>query len=82
MLANRCELRLNALAGVIARVDVVELQGRMTVDLYDRFSVSHGEVVQLIIAAWKVRLPDEPPVFGGTRIEVNDAHGVALSIPR
>jgi hypothetical protein len=37
-------------------------------------------VVQLIIAAWKVRLPDEPPIFGGTRIEVNNAHGVALSI--
>jgi hypothetical protein len=37
-------------------------------------------VVQLIIAAGKVRLPDEPPIFRGTRIEVNDAHGVALSI--
>ena len=39
-----------------------------------------AEVVQLIIAAGKIGLPDEPPVLGGTRIEVNDAHGVVLSI--
>ena len=39
-----------------------------------------AEVVQLIIAAWKICLPDEPPILGGTRIEVNDSHSIALSI--
>ena len=39
-----------------------------------------AEMMQLIIAAGKIRLPDEPAILGGTRIEVNDAHGVALSI--
>jgi len=31
-------------------------------------------------AAWKICLPDEPPILGGTRIEVNDSHGITLSI--
>jgi hypothetical protein len=39
-----------------------------------------AEVVQLIIAAGKIRLPDESPISRGTRIEVNHPHGIALSI--
>jgi hypothetical protein len=39
-----------------------------------------AEVVQLIIAARKISLPDEPPILGGTRIKIYDAHGIALSI--
>jgi hypothetical protein len=39
-----------------------------------------AEVVQLIIAAWKIRLPHESPITGGTWIEVNDAHSVCLTI--
>jgi hypothetical protein len=39
-----------------------------------------SEVVQLIITTWKICLPDELPISGGTRIEVNDTHGIALSI--
>ena len=39
-----------------------------------------AEVMQLIIAAWKICLPHEPPILRGTRIEVNDAHRIALSI--
>jgi hypothetical protein len=39
-----------------------------------------AEVVQLIIAAWKICLPNEPAVSRGTRIEVNHSHGIALSI--
>jgi hypothetical protein len=39
-----------------------------------------AEMVQLIIAARKFHLPDETAIFGGTRLEVNDAHSVALSI--
>src|SRR4029078_823976 len=39
-----------------------------------------AEVVQLIIAPWKLRLPDESPILGRTRIEVNHSHGIALSI--
>jgi len=39
-----------------------------------------AEVVQLIITAWEIRLPDESPISRGTRIEVNHSHGIALSI--
>jgi hypothetical protein len=39
-----------------------------------------AEVVQFIIAAGKICLPDEPPILRGTRIEVDDPHGIALSI--
>jgi hypothetical protein len=39
-----------------------------------------AEVVQFIISAWKIRLPDEPPILGGTRIEVYYSHGITLSI--
>jgi hypothetical protein len=39
-----------------------------------------AEVVQLIIAAWKICLPDELSIPGGTWIEVNHSHGIALSI--
>src|ERR671925_126695 len=39
-----------------------------------------AEMVQLIIAAGKIHLPDELAIFRGTRIEVNYTHGVALSI--
>jgi hypothetical protein len=38
------------------------------------------EMVQLIVAARKIDLPDETAIFGGTQIEVNHTHGVALSI--
>jgi len=34
-------------ARVIIRIDVVELQGRLTVDLHDSFSASHGVVVHV-----------------------------------
>jgi hypothetical protein len=36
--------------------------------------------MQFIITTAKVHLPDEPPIPRGTRIKVNDAHGVVLSI--
>jgi hypothetical protein len=36
--------------------------------------------MQLIITTTKINLPDEPTVFGGIRIEINDAHGVVLAI--
>jgi hypothetical protein len=39
-----------------------------------------AEVVQLIVAAGKIRLPDEPTILGRSGIEINDAHGVALPI--
>ena len=39
-----------------------------------------AEVMQLIIASRKICLPDESPILGGIRIEVNDAHRIALSI--
>jgi hypothetical protein len=37
-------------------------------------------MVQLIVAARKVDLPDQPAILGGSRIDVNHTHGVALSI--
>jgi hypothetical protein len=39
-----------------------------------------AEVVQFVISAREICLPDEPPIFGGTRIKVDDSHGIALSI--
>ena len=39
-----------------------------------------AEVVQLIISAWKICLPDEPPIFGRVSVEVDHSHGIALSI--
>jgi hypothetical protein len=37
------------------------------------------EMVQLVVAARKIDLPDQTAIFGGTRIKVNHAHGIALS---
>ena len=37
-------------------------------------------MVQLVISARKICLPDEPPVLGGTEVEVDDSHSIALSI--
>ena len=39
-----------------------------------------AEVMQLIIAVGKIHLADELTIRGGARIDVNDAHGVALPI--
>jgi hypothetical protein len=39
-------------------------------------------MVQLIIAARKIHLPDEPAIFGRTRIKINHTHGIALSVAR
>jgi hypothetical protein len=39
-----------------------------------------AEVVQFVIAAGKICLPDESPILGRTRIEVDNAHRIALSI--
>ena len=39
--------RLPSSARVVVRIDVVELQGRLAVDLYDSFSASHGVVVHV-----------------------------------
>jgi hypothetical protein len=36
-------------------------------------------MVQLIIAAGKIQLPDEMAIRGGSRININHAHGIALS---
>src|SRR6202795_2634820 len=40
-----------------------------------------AKMVQLIIAAGKIYLPDEPAILRRTRLEVNDAYGIPLSIP-
>jgi hypothetical protein len=37
-------------------------------------------MVQFIIATGKLHLSDEPAILGGSRIEVNDTHGVVLAI--
>ena len=34
-------------AWIVVGIDVVELQGRLTVDLHNGFSASHGEVVHV-----------------------------------
>src|ERR1700692_3021740 len=39
------------------------------------------EVMQLVIVVRKIYLADELAISGGTRIDVNNAHGVALPIP-
>jgi hypothetical protein len=36
--------------------------------------------MQLIVAAAKIHLPDEPAILGRFGIKVNDAHGVVLFI--
>ena len=38
-----------------------------------------AEMVQFIVAAGKVGLPDHSSVFGGTWVKINDAHGIPLS---
>jgi hypothetical protein len=37
-------------------------------------------VVQLIVAAKEIGLTDQPAIVRGTRVQVNDAHGIVLSI--
>ncbi len=41
------EYRLLTLAGVVVRMDIVELKGRLTVDLHNGFSGGHGIVVHV-----------------------------------
>src|SRR6516165_10727252 len=38
------------------------------------------EMVQFIVGAGKIHLTNELAIFGGTRLEVNHTHGVAMSI--
>ena len=40
---------------VVFRIDVIELQGSLSVDLHDRFSLSHGVVVH--VGSRKAKLP-------------------------
>src|SRR5262245_15820001 len=39
-----------------------------------------AKVMQLIVAAREIYLPDEPAIAGRTRIEIDDAHSVFLAI--
>src|SRR5262249_22681136 len=38
------------------------------------------EMVQLIISAGKIHLPDEPAIFGGAWLQINHAERVATSV--
>jgi hypothetical protein len=39
-----------------------------------------AEMMQFVITAGKIHLPNQAAIFGGSRIKVDNAHGVALSI--